>query len=232
MNWPNLCILLLTYDRLEYAKRTLYAALENLHYSGNISLHIADDGSPSGYIEELLKIDPDATVSNSERGGYGKNYNLALQIVHSKADIILTLEDDWELVRPLYLDDMVQALKEGEESLQFGCIRMGYIGWTQELRGTFVEASKQHFLLLDKDSPEPHVWAGHPRLETKDWQRYVGPWPEGAEIDPGTTEFIVAQRPESRRGVVWPMDLIKPSGDLWSHIGTVQARSDQKAAIA
>lgn len=227
MNWPNLCILLLTVNRLSYAKTTLYSALENLHYSGIMSLHIADDGSPPGYLEELLKIDPDASVTNSERGGYGKNFNLALQVVHAKAEIILPLEDDWELMKPLYLDDLVEALLEN----QFGCIRMGYIGWTQELRGKLVSAANRHYLLFDPTSEEPHVWTGHPRLETRGWQRSVGPWPEG-NYDPGTTEFMVAARPEARQGVVWPLDLVTPSGNLFAHIGTVTSRSDRGDHVA
>mgnify|MGYP001614087095 CR=1 FL=1 len=125
-------------------------------------------------------------------------------------------------MRPLDLDTLVGALQEQ----QFGCIRMGYIGWTQELRSIFISANKQHYLLFDPESPEPHVWAGHPRLELREWQRFVGPWPEGH--DPGTTEFIVSQRPEARQGVVWPVDLIHPYGNLFVHIGTLQARVDQR----
>ena len=224
--WPNICVLLLTYNRLEYAQKTLSKARENLRYSGNILWHIADDGSPEEYRAALIGTN-EVTVSNSQRGGYGPNYNLALQVVHSYADIILPLEDDWELTRELDLDTLVEALQEGK----FGCIRMGYIGYTQELRGKFLSAAGQQFLLLDPESPEPHVWAGHPRLETRDWERYVGPWPENPDLDPGTTEFLVAQRKEARQGVVWPIDLIHPRGDLWAHIGTQQARTDQREAI-
>ena len=125
-------------------------------------------------------------------------------------------------MQPLKLDPLVAALQEE----QFGCIRMGYVGWTQELRSKFTSIAGQHFLSFDPSSEEPHVWAGHPRLETREWQRFVGPWPEG--YDPGTTEMLVAQRPEARQGVVWPIDLIHPYGNLFVHIGTHQAREDQK----
>jgi hypothetical protein len=75
--------------------------------------------------------------------------------------------------------------------------------------------------LLDGDSPEPHVFAGHPRLETVGYQRRVGEWPEG--LLPGETEFSVAHYQWARMGVVWPMDLVKPSGDLFCHIGTIRS---------
>lgn len=229
---PKVCILLLTYDRLEYAERTLRSVLEHIEYPEPISVHIADDGSAPGYREALVDLAggfsnvQGVTVTNSQRGGYGRNYNLALQVVHAFADVVLPLEDDWEILRGLLLAPLVAALQERK----FGCIRLGYVGWTQQLRGEFVVAAGQHFLALDQDSPEPHVWAGHPRLETREWQKQAGPWPEG-DYDPGTTEFMVAQRPDARVGVVWPVDLVAPRGDLFAHIGTVQARTDQREAV-
>lgn len=227
MSWPNVCILLLTYNRLEYAQQTLRSALENIRYSGPLAVHIADDGSPPEYREELAKVVAEHpplthTVTNSERGGYGRNYNLALQTVHAWAEIVLPLEDDWILTRELDLDPLVAALQEG----WFDCLRLGYIGYTQALRGEFRhDLPDNQYLLFDPDSPEPHVWAGHPRLETAERQRRVGPWPEG--LDPGPTEFEVAHRPESKQGVVWPLHLIHPRGDLFAHCGTVQAVTEK-----
>lgn len=227
--WPPLCVLLLTYNRFQYAKHALALFLQRAHYSGELSLHVADDGSPSGYTDRLLKavakevpLPAQVTSTNSERGGYGKNYNLALQQIHHFAEIILPLEDDWDLQRELDLDPLVRALQEG-----IGCIRLGYLGWTQELRGKFIHAAGQTFLLLDKDSPEPHIAAGHPRLETREWERFIGPWSEDASLDPGTTEFEWCHRPQAREGVVWPVDLVHPRGDLFAHVGAVRARSNQ-----
>lgn len=246
-DWPTVCILLLTYDRAEYAVKTLHSALWNLQYSGQLVVHVADDGSPDGYVDQFLAeaipatwvdsaigINPTISHTNAERGGYGRNFNLALQQVHAAADVVLVLEDDWELTRPFDLDPMVQALQEEK----FDCIRLGYIGFTQDLQGKFIHAASQTYLLLDPDSEEPHVWAGHPRLETRVRQRRVGPWPESLPDesdsipDPGTTEFMVAQRAESRKGVVWPVGAVLAHGDLFVHVGTVQARTDQKEKIA
>jgi glycosyltransferase involved in cell wall biosynthesis len=211
--------MLLTYNRQEYAERTLRGLLDNVSYSGRLTLHIADDGSPEGYRERLVWFAGcweklvGISVSNSERRGYGGNYNLGTQFAHRDNAIVLPLEDDWELIRPLNLDGLVEPLMEGK----FGCIRLGYIGWMQPLRCEFIGVSGQHFLLLDPASPELHVFSGHPRLETVEWERSVGLWPEG--VAPGDTEIAVAFRPEARTGVVWPVNLIKASGDLFVHFG-------------
>jgi len=225
-DWPNLCICLLTYNRLEYAQRTLRSALDSLHYSGELRVHIADDGTGEEYRQGLKELAggyshiASVGMSNSERRGYGANYNLAMQTVHSHSQIVLPLEDDWQLMRPFDLDPLVMALDEKK----FGCIRLGYLGMTQPLYGEFVIANGIIWLLLDPESAEPHVFAGHPRLETVEWERTVGPWPE--ELDPNTTEFVVTHSVDARTGVVWPVALLTTNGGLFAHIGSERAPSE------
>lgn len=232
----TIAVALLTYSpaaqnpRTLYAKKTLEALLANLRYDGLLRFHIADDGSYDGHREMLIAMcdGHEVSVTNAERRGYGASFNLATQALHSDCTHLLMVEDDWELTRELRLDPLVAALDCSDGAL--GCIRLGYIGWTQELRGRVAAFAGQTFLMLDPASPEPHVWAGHPRLETREYQRRVSEWPEG--IDPGSTEFWVSQRPPAREGVAWPLDLgIRAGqihGTIFEHIGTVQAREDQR----
>lgn len=217
--WPKLCILLLTFNRPKFAEKTLRSILENLSYSGEICVHIADDGTGENYrlwLAELVggyeKI-KGVSISNSERKGYGANYNAATQQVHQNAEIVLPLEDDWEMVRPLDIDVFVEALQEKK----FGCIRMGYLGHTQDIKGNLVIACGHNWMAIDPNSSEPHVFAGHPRLETIEWEKKVGPWPEG--LEPGQTEFQVCHIRAAREGIVWPIDFILAYGDLFAHIG-------------
>lgn len=235
VEWPNLCAMLLTFDRAEYAVRTIKGLQKHLRYSGIWTIHVADDGSPEGYIREITDganaedkakgITTFYEHTNAEQRGYGASYNLATQVIHNIAEIILPIEDDWELQKPLDLDPLVRILLEDD---RVNCIRLGYIGYTQELRAKFIwsEETSQNLLLLDPTSPEHHVWAGHPRLETREYQRKVGGWPEG--IDPGMTEFTVSHNAEARKGVVWPLELLTSAGNLFAHIGAQQARQDQK----
>lgn len=213
-----LCVCLLTYNRMIYAKATLEAVANNLRYEPGVALHIGDDGSPNGYMDELVRyantIDLfiDITTSNSKQGGYGANYNLAQQYTH-EYDYILPLEDDWVLSRSLEVQLLIDTLdKYG------GAIRLGYLGFTGELKATVLP---EGMLLLDPNSLEQHVFAGHPRLETREYQRKVGLWPEG--LKPGETELAVSGRMEARTGVLWPMNLCGGLGDLFVHIGTVRS---------
>lgn len=233
---PTLYIMLLTYTddpdgpRAQYAHKTLRSVLDHLHYSGQISVHIADDGSPSSHIDRLRELAgvysrvQGVTSTNAQRRGYGASYNLATQVIHTSGALVLPLEDDWELVHDLDLDHYARALLTCKPKI--GCIRLGYLGYTQELRGSLEICAERQFLLFDSNSSERHVSAGHPRLETIEWEREVGPWAEG--LDPGATEFEWCGRASARHGVAWPMDT--PSGGWFAHIGTVQARADQLEA--
>lgn len=240
--WPTLGVMVFTYNRFEVARRTIDALLTHAHYSGPLRLHIADDGSPPvgeiPYLEALGRAaikHPRAvnshvvvTAANSGQRGYGASYNLATQIMHSECPVLMPLEDDWELQRPLDLDPLVRVLLDGVSAPRehgftaepIRCIRLGYIGYTNALRGEFVPTPAGQMLLLDAESPERHVFAGHARIETRDFERSVGPWPE--MLPAGEVEFEIAGRHAARRGVAWPLDVVGGSGGLFAHIGSVE----------
>jgi hypothetical protein len=229
-----LYLVLMTYSpsvdhpRSVYARKTLESTLANLRSSMHLKVHIASDGSDPLHIASLVDIcqqhDIEPSISDSQRRGYGASYNLATHYVHNDGDYFLMLEDDWELTRTLDIDPLIAAMQD----LQVNCIRMGYLSYTQKLSGWVRRTNGLTYLQLDADCAEPHVWSGHPRLESLGYQRAVGLWPEG--VEPGVTEFTVAHYKAARQGVVWPMDLIKPYGDLFAHIGTV--RSTEEVTLA
>lgn len=212
-------------ERVVYAQRT-FDSLSNLRASEDIWFHLADDGSDQEFRDQMMEqareVYGDRTsVTNSEGRGYGGSYNRASQSTHSHADILLPLEDDWEVCREFDLDPLAKVLREGH----FNCIRMGYLGYTGILRATFRYHDGKHYLELDPDSPEKHVFAGGPRLETRDFERAVGEWPEG--LGAGATELAVIGKSAARQGIAWPMSDIKPRGDLFLHIGTNKAETGE-----
>lgn len=224
MDWPTVCVILLTYepgDR-KTAEPTLRSFIEHVEYSGAIDVHIADDGSLDGHVAMLREIAGSSEKvrnvgsTNAHRGGYGRSYNIATHEAHAAA-ILLPLEDDWTLTGPLNLDALVRTLLEAPSAIE--CIRLGYLGFTQGVVGTLAYTPAGMMFVFDPESAERHVFSGHPRLETRDYERRVGLWPEGRPA--GETEFEVAGRPASRIGVAWPMDLIPPRGQLFAHTGSV-----------
>lgn len=101
-NWPLLAICILTYQRTEYALRTIDALSEHLDYEPR-GWYIADDGSKDGHISRLiseLKSLGETIIGYhsqrfSPRTGIGWNKGLGVCYQHS--DYVMLLEDDWVL---------------------------------------------------------------------------------------------------------------------------------------
>ena len=219
---PRLAVMLLTYKRTDCALRTVEALLDG--WEGEPPhFHIADDGSAPGHVEAIQDAIQSRhgavralTISDSRRRGYGANYNAGTGVVHFDNDLVLPLEDDWELQRPFNVEYWTSPFLVPAEVASVQCVRLGYLGWTGQFIGRSLEAGRVKGWLLDPDSPEHHVFSGHPRLETVAFERRLGLWPEG--LAAGATEFDVCYRRESREGVLWPMEL--DGRPLFAHIGT------------
>lgn len=234
---PRVAVCFLTYSpdadhaRVGYARRCLLALLDQLKYrNGELLWHIADDGSFPGHLEALVDIcrsrGVEPTVSNTGHLGYGANMNQATQVIHDIADVVMPIEEDWELVREFDISDFVDVLIQPPEDNDndINCIRLGYLGWSNKVTGWLAQKAGQTFFYFDPNCQETHVFAGHPRIETVAFEKRVGPWPEG--LRPGFTEMEVCNRRESREGIAWPMDAgINASqnyANLFAHIGEVQ----------
>lgn len=220
--------------RAGFARKTLDSCLRNLVVDADrtsLRVHIAADKSGMDHIDDLMAIVRRHTghlpTLSMTSHGYGGSYNLANQTTHELSDYLLALEDDWELLRPLPIDPLMDAI--GASGGVIDCIRLGGLGWTNELHGGLVHYADQTFLLFAPDSTEVHVFAGGPRLETVEFEREVGEWPE--DIGAGYTEMEVSNRPSARRGVVWPLDAgINASQqrcNTFAHIGSVKAGQGQ-----
>lgn len=217
----------LDHPRHQYSITCLKSLMKNLTFKeGELKWHIADDGSPPEHVEELIKesknFNVSPTVSDSHRLGYGGNVNIAAQAVHSSSDFVLACEEDWELVRPLDISLLARALEESEE---LNCIRLGYLGITNEMIGTVKFIANQTFLVFDPNCSETFIFTGHPRLEKVSYEQAIGAWPEGLKA--GYTELEICKLPAARKGVAWPLDAgINASQDYctgFAHIGGVQA---------
>lgn len=241
MSGERLAIHLITAGRLDYARVTLTSTLVNLNHDGPLHIHVSDDSDPDDYVNTLLDIArtlrPDAglSVSRVNARSYGANYNAGTQYTHAVADRVLVLEDDWRCERPLNTAPIMAMLAcEGHQSrdefawavpppdhLRARSVRLGYLGLQWPITAHVFKVNETLWLMLDPDSMEQCIPAGHPRIETVDYQRDVGLWNE--TVNPGMTELDWVQRPAARMGVTWPLSLVSLSnsvtGDMYSHIG-------------
>lgn len=218
-------ICLLTFQRTQYALRTIAAARTNLRYP-DIRWYVADDGSSQEHVEAVKSALHGAHVIGGHTfpGTYGSNANRAWNEAQNHSKLTLWLEDDWELRTPLDLTRYATLLEQrngqnGEPAI--GMVRMGYLN--TGMRGVCFGENHNLYWLLDRDASS-YVFTGHPSLRHQRYRDAYGLYPEG--IDPGKTELGYAmqyrypayiERPE----IVFPVAL----GEYgpFHHIGQEQS---------
>jgi hypothetical protein len=213
-------VILLTYQRTEYALRTIRAARQYLRYP-DLRWYIADDGSRPEHLDAVRELLPDAAY-HSTRLGYGGNANVAWRSANVVSALSFWLEDDWELTQPLDLWPYAALLMERDE---VAMVRLGMLNL--DIRGRTWGHNGQVYWKLDR---EPHhegtpVFTGHPSLRHRRYRDAYGLYPEG--LTPGDTELAYAwqfrQGSPDAPGIVWPADY--PSQGLFAHIGTVKTET-------
>lgn len=235
---PQLTVAFFTFSpdadhpRTKYARDCLGSLLLNLGYEGELRYHMADDGSWPGHVDNLAAMfGPDRAPpshSDSHRAGYGASYNAMTNTVHGFPDeLVLCVEDDWYLMRPLDLTPLARCL----EDARINCVRLNYLGIAgdRSMRGYIIKPIPgQTMLLLDPECADYHLWSAGPRLETVAFQRQLGLFREHCSA--GEMEIDVAGRHQAREGICWPLDfqvnasLDNPS--TFAHVGTVSVKDE------
>jgi glycosyltransferase involved in cell wall biosynthesis len=128
-------VIIPTYNRHEILVETLSGLQEHLrfYYPGDISFLISDD-SPTGSEDlrrnlELQEVFYDTRTIPGPGRGLGANLNHLLNSVDT--DIVLQMDDDHVLSRPLDITQYVKDLREGRQS----------IGWIRLMFGEEVDVS-------------------------------------------------------------------------------------------
>lgn len=222
----HLTVILLTYQRTEYAVRTIQAVNAHLRYP-NWSWYIADDGSEVEHMHACwtaARVSGQEVLGHSARLSYGRNANRALAAAWEKGELVLMLEDDWELTRPFDIWQYAAAIMENAE---IGMVRTGYLN--ADVDATLRGYGGQLYLSLHDLQSRQHssfAFAGHPAVVHRRFYTGYGLYPEGWQ--PGETElkmcWQVSERLSLTRAggsILWPMGLGERGP--WAHIGTAQS---------
>lgn len=182
MNMPPITISIITYDRPVEVKRTIQALRDHLKYSGLLHWHLADDGSPSGYIPDIKAAFPDIefTVTVTHRKGWGINANTAIRSIAS--DYIFFCEDDYVARRDINLTHGILLM---EKDTNIGLVRYdGLAGHTLnlELREYKQNGIRFDYLNIEHDSPHLNVYSHRPHLKHKRFHEAYGTYPEGLSL--------------------------------------------------
>ena len=188
----ELCtILVVTFDRPKEIRDTLYGFLKHVKYPHDkLMFHLADDGSPDGYIgaieSEFHFLRWSHTQTN--RQGWGANVNTALKAIAT--NLIFLMEDDYVAMDDVDLISGAKILTNVEET---GLVRYDGIAG-HNLRVQFTEYKENGvrygYGIIDKLSPHLNVYSNRPHLRHARFTRYYDYYPEGKPL--GWTEEAFA----------------------------------------
>ena len=142
----------------------------------------------------------------------GANWNKSLRASLEHVDIVLWMEDDFELQRPLFLAPYVKLLCD-ESSV--GMVRLGHL--PVNLRCETVGFDGRHYLDILPD--RQYRFSGNPHLKHRRLVDAYGWYNENT--NPGDTELDYDARCRMRPNprIWWPVDL--GGWGIFGHIGAV-----------
>lgn len=243
MSDPKLAIILLTYQRTEYAIRTIQGIIHHLDYP-NRGWYIADDGSSDYHTEailDLLNFHKEYIIGHhSHRFSpcCGKGWNFAIKSALEYSDYMLIMEDDWVLsgnfdmnpdnhpgqfnINPYICGGKfnpapyIEMLGQRED---VGMVRLGGIavGNNVELIGH----NGHHYIKYHRD--RQYAYSGNPHIRHKRFIEAYGLYSE-AELNPGELELEFDGRFRTTDGPdIWrPYDI--PGWGIFHHVGEARYR--------
>ena len=216
--WPRMAACLLTFDRTEYAVRTVKSVCENLDYP-NLGFYVADDGSKGEHLFAVMAALEEAGAavfgSHSEKMGPGPSWNKAIEQSLEKADLVAWLEDDWELTQKLDVKPYVKLLMEKSN---VGMVRMGYMAVGLDLHS--VGHDGIHYVRVKKS--QPYAYSGNPSIRHRRYFQTYDWYPTNANTNPGDCEVWHDDKFRKKKDgpeIWWPLNLPGGGWSCWAHIG-------------
>lgn len=199
--WPDVTVLICTYNRPNEIVRTIEALRANLSYAGDLKWLICDDSSPDGYVTKLkkLKLFKESRaefVSTAENSGWAANVNNGL--AHVTTPYIFFLEDDKELHAPLDLSvgvalmetkpdiGMVRYKGTAGDHVVFHQFEANIGKWLPEFRHGYGVPGNLTYLQLDSGSPSLWLYSNGMHLKHHRFHEFYGDYPTGLKL--GETE--------------------------------------------
>lgn len=171
MDYPNLSILVVTYNRKNTLRNSLLAIKQHLAYNGNKRIFVADDGSDDGTQDMLAAEFPEATIVQSIRSKLGANTNAGIRSALLFSDYILQFQDDMKLLVNLDMHPHIELLRDNPGC---GMIRLWGVGghkYQAQLEGNYWR--------VWWTSPELYIPSDRPHVKHRRFHEAFGFYPEG-----------------------------------------------------
>lgn len=225
--WPNVDLIVITYNRFDIILKTISALEEKLIYPReHLRYLIADDCTPGDYKQRLLETSVFKNLYNVEfvpadhNGGWGTNANRAL--AYSTAPYIFQTEDDKILHKTLDLQLGVAIMEAKQE---IGLLRYRGIAGDHMVLHLFEANIDQHmkdyiegtglpakvsYLLFDSGSPGLYIYSHGPHLKRKNFHEFYGKYPEGLRLGATEESYAHMVKDKMRHDPFVPVIAIQP----------------------
>ncbi len=240
--WPEVTIVICTYDRPREIRLTIDSLVKNIAYpKDKLRFHIADDGTAGHYIYDVADYWTSKMAgvpvgyTRTERKGWGANVNAALKSVQT--EYVYFTEDDYVLLKKLELGAYIAMT---EEAHSIGLCRFGLAGhgvtchlnevdirrWMPEYQENesnsgYAGQGKVNTFVIDKNfSTGPfsfYLYSNRPHLVHRRFHETYGYYVEGQTL--ANTEH--AMNHQFRQGPENPYIVCPASWVTWAydHIG-------------
>lgn len=219
IDFPEVAILIITYNRPDEIRAIIAALQENVDYpQDKLKWVVTDDSSGGRYLSDLKRSKNHKDIefiSTPQRGGWGKNVNFGLNHIGvnlPNVNYVFQIEDDYLLKHPLDLKAGVALL---ETHRHIGMLRYrGTSGdklilhqFTADIRSIYPEFLESEgansgwlcYQLLDSASPTTYVYSNGPhlkRIRHDGFHEHYGFYPEGLKL--GDTEISFCNQVKDR----------------------------------
>jgi len=234
-DWPDVAVIIPTYNRVKILIDTIWLLEKNLHYSGQLHYFIGNDGDESvrhhilGFklgSDTLVRIGvydgPRRTYKDSNRfAGLGANLNMLIDRAYKwDIDYLFQMDDDHHLVKPMDLDPHMVQLMDHEDAGWIRLMGISHHHYTATLKG--------HYWYVHWDSEGDYslyIPSNRPHLKHRRFHDFYGMYPEGKKL--GVTEETFCHQCRN----VWrkcaedanPPSVLVPlnsnSESAWKHVG-------------
>jgi len=225
MEWPDVAILIPTYNRAQIVKQTVSLLLRNLQYSGFAFVIVGCDGDDDT-AEVIKSLDDDSVrrfsirVLNNRAGGIGANLNRLIRVAQAeRVEYFIGMDDDHHLIAPLCLDPHVEKLMLDKSA--------GWIHLLMEARGDehydrykfTASLDGDHYWRIHWDSAERFIMSFRPHLFHTRWLEAFGYLPE--RLKTGETEWSYSGSCKQRGNIGVGVNALVPlrayGAETWHH---------------
>lgn len=214
-------IVIPTYNRADIVTQCIKALARNIHCNEDFHVYVGIDGT-DGTLDVLLNAFGDHAfdtwlhvVVNSHNMGYGANVNNLIQLIGmTEADIMMQMDDDHILTKPLWLDEHIAVLRTVKDAGWIRLMGIGAHNYVADLRGCY--------WFVRWNSPELYIPSNRPHIKRLDFHQHFGLYPERLKL--GQTEEAWCHQciDKARTSGDHPYVLVplnSESETAWQHIG-------------